>query len=186
MLFSLIILLSGCGTHIYLFTREEFLDKVNLMENSGFEVVNNAGSELPEGWIVLDDYRNKILVDSQIAHSGEKSLKIKMPGEKINLTSDSFNVNPSCSYYCRCFIRANKTSNDPVVFYFFTFDQDSHQVNRFSQRVYPSEEWTAVEITTDNMNMNSAFGRIVLSIPSKADLDIWIDDVESYTICENK
>ncbi|MCF7919089.1 MAG: hypothetical protein K9N06_04155 [Candidatus Cloacimonetes bacterium] len=186
LLLALLFLLSGCGTHIYLFTRDEYLERVNLIENSGFEVVDNMGSELPAGWIILDDCRNKIFLDDQISHSGEKSLKIKKPEQQFKLTSDSFNVDPTCSYYCRCFIKANKTCKDPVVFYFFTFDRDSHQVNRFSKRIYPTDEWTEVEITTDNMNMNSVFGRIVLSIPSEADINIWVDDVESYTICENK
>ena len=181
---GLLILMSGCGTRIYLFSRDEFLEKVNLIENSGFEVMGNTGSELPDGWIVLDDSRNKIFVDNQVAHSGEKSLKIKTPEQKFNLTSDSFKIDPLCSYYCRSFIRANKPSKDPVIFYFFTFDKGSRQVNRFSKRVYLTEEWTEVEITTDNMDMDSVFGRIVLSIPNATDIDIWVDDVESYTICE--
>ncbi len=179
-------LLSSCGTRIHLYTRDEFLQKVNLIENSGFEVVDNLGSELPEGWIVLDDYRNKVIIDNQVAHSGEKSLKIKKPDVSINLTSDSFNVNPMCSYYSRCFIRANQATDKPVIFYFITFDEVSKRINRFAKRIYPTKEWTMVEIITDSVDQNSVFGRIVLSIPQESDLNIWVDDVESYTICENK
>lgn len=185
-LFLIFIIISGCGTRIHLYSRSEFLERVNLIENSGFEIAPNMGTELPEGWIVLNDYDNNIFIDDQIAHSGRKSLKIKKPNSKINLTSDSFNVDPSCSYYCRCFIKANKPGKDPVVLYFFTFDSGSNQVNRFSKRVYPSENWTEVEITTDEMNMNSAFGRVVLSIPQGSDINLWVDDMESYTICNTE
>jgi len=181
----LIFTLCNCGTRIHLYTRDEFLQKVNLIENSGFEVVNNLGSELPEGWIVLDNYQNKVLIDDQVAHSGEKSLKIKKPDASINLTSDSFKVDPTCSYYSRCFIRANKTIDKPVVLYFITFDNGSKRINRFAKRVYPTSEWTMVEITTDTVDLGSAFGRVVLSIPQDSDINIWVDDFESYTICES-
>lgn len=177
------LLITACGTRIHLYSRNDFLEKVNLIENSGFEIVNNMGSELPDGWIVLDNSNNNIFIDDQIAHSGSKSLKIKKPQSQINLTSDSFLVDPACSYYCRCFIKANQSSKEPVIFYFFTFDSGSKQVNRFSKRVYPTNDWTEVEITTDNMNMNSAFGRIVLSIPKESNINLWVDDMESYTIC---
>ncbi len=185
-IFLIAVLLSSCGTRIHLYTRDEFLQKVNLIENSGFEVVDNLGSELPEGWIVLDDCRNKVLIDNQVAHSGEKSLKIKKPEACINLTSDSFSIDPTCSYYSRCFIRANQATNKPVIFYFITFDEGSKRINRFAKRVYPTQEWTMVEITTDSVDLHSAFGRIVLSIPQESDINIWVDDVESYTICDNK
>ena len=180
----IIFLLSSCGTMIHLYTRDEFLQKVNLIENSGFEVVDNLGSELPEGWIVLDNYQNKILVDNQVAHSGQQSLKIKKPEASINLTSDSFKVDPTCSYYSRCFIRANKAIDKPVILYFITFNEGSKRINRFSKRVYPTQEWGMVEITTDSVDLGSAFGRVVLSIPQGSDIDIWVDDFESYTICD--
>jgi len=180
----IILLLSSCGTMIHLYTRDEFLQKVNLIENSGFEVVDNLGSELPEGWIVLDNYQNKVLVDNQVSHSGQQSLKIKEPDSSINLTSDSFKVDATCSYYSRCFIRANKALDKPVILYFITFNEGSKRINRFAKRVYPTEEWTMVEITTDSVDLGSAFGRVVLSIPQGSDIDIWVDDFESYTICE--
>lgn len=178
------LLLCSCGTMIHLYTRDEFLQKVNLIENSGFEVVNNLGSELPEGWIVLDNYQNKVLVDNQVSHSGQQSLKIKEPDSSINLTSDSFKVDPTCSYYSRCFIRANKTLDKPVILYFITFNEGSKRINRFAKRVYPTEEWTMVEITTDSVDLGSAFGRVVLSVPPGSDIDLWVDDFESYTICD--
>lgn len=179
-----LIFLSACSTRIHLYSRQEFLERVNLIENSGFEITDDLGSEMPNGWLVLDNYQNMIFVDENISHTGNNSLKIKKPLQDINLTSDSFQVDPTCSYYCRCFIKATKRSKDPVVFYFFTFNQDSKQVNRFSKRIYPSPEWQEVDITTSRMNEDSAFGRIVLSIPQEADINIWIDDVESYTICD--
>jgi len=185
-LFLGLLVLSSCGTGLHLYSRDEFLQKVNLIENSGFEIVDNLGSELPDGWILLDDYPNQILIDSQVAHSGEKSLKIKKPAESINLTSDSFGVDPTCSYYCRCFIKSNAMSDEPVVLYFVTFDKGSKRINRFAQRIYPTSEWQMVEINTDSIDFNSSFGRIVLSIPQKPDLNIWVDDVESYTICESR
>jgi hypothetical protein len=175
--------LCSCGTRIHLYTRDDFLQKVNLIENSGFEIIDELGSELPNGWVLIDHHPNQVLIDSQVSHSGERSLKIKKPLASINLTSDSFKVDPTCSYYSRCYIRANKNTQKPVVLFFITFDEGSKRINRFAKRVYPSQDWTLVEITTDNLDLNSAFGRVVLSIPQESDLDFWIDDVESYTIC---
>lgn len=180
------LMLTACGTRIHLYSRNEFLEKVNLIENSGFEVLDRFGSELPEGWILLDNSPDQVIIDSQIAHSGSKSLKIKKPLTSIQLTSDSFNVDPTCSYYCRCFLKANKNTKEPVTFYFITFDHDSKRINRFSQRVFPTQEWSMVEINTDSLDLNSAFGRIVLSIPDDSDINIWVDDVESYTICNTE
>lgn len=188
-LFLLIVICSiiaGCGTRIQLYSRDDFLQKVNLIENSGFEILDQFGSELPAGWVLLDSQPNQVLIDNQIAHSGSKSLKFKRPEIPFQLTSDSFRVDPTCSYYCRCFIKANKKTDDPVVFYFITFDQGSKRINRFAKRVYPSQDWTMVEINTDNIDLNSAFGRIVLAIPQDTDINLWVDDVEGYTICENK
>jgi hypothetical protein len=179
------LLLTNCGTRIHLYNRDEFLQQVNLIENSGFEVIDSFGSELPEGWFLLETGLNQVLIDNQVAHSGSRSLKIKKPEADIQLTSDSFSVDPTCSYYSRCFIKANKIPKDPVVLYFFTFDNNSRRINRFAQRVYPNESWTLVEITTDVIDQGSAFGRIVLSIPQDSDISIWVDDVESYTICNN-
>lgn len=179
-------LISSCGTRIQLYSRDEFLQQVNLIENSGFEMLDDLGSELPEGWILLNNDSRQVLIDSQVAHTGNKSLKIKKPDADLQLTSDSFSVDPTCSYYCRCFIRSDKTTDEPVILYFFTFDQSSKRINRFAKRVYPSLEWNMVEITANDLAAGSAFGRIVLSIPQDSAINIWIDDVESYNICSNK
>lgn len=185
LLFVVIVLfIAGCGTRIHLYSREEFLNKVNLIENSGFENADSQNDGLPEGWIVLNNYSSKVVIDNSISHSGEKSLKINKPDPNLKLTSDSFEVDPSCSYYCHCFIKTNSACTEPVMFYFFTFDNGSKQVNRYSKKVYPTSEWTEVEITTDNMHENAMFGRIVLTIPKESDINLWVDDMESFTICD--
>jgi hypothetical protein len=65
---------------------------------------------------------------------------------------------------------------------FLAFNAKGKRVNKFSNKGYPKEDWTQIDLTSGFLNSTARFGRIIISIPKKPDKIFWIDDVESYNV----
>ena len=164
------------------FSEKDIADAVNVVINSSFEDGKFNSEALPEEWMVLDDAAEKIIWDDNNMHTGSKCLRIEYPDHKLNIISDAFPINPEYIYYSRCFLRTNYQSNHPIIIRFLAFNAKGKRVNKFSNKGYPKEDWTQIDLTSGFLNSTARFGRIIITLPKKPDKLFWIDDVESYSV----
>jgi len=164
------------------FSEKDIKDKENVIFNSSFEDGKFNEQNMPEHWMTLDNNTDYIFWDDVISRSGGKSLKIEYPDKKVNIVSETFPINSEYIYYTKCFLKTNYHSNHQIYIRFLAFNEKGKRVNKFSEKVYPGEEWTKGELTTGFFNSSARFGRIIISIPSKDDKTFWIDDIESFKV----
>lgn len=184
--FILLILLSSCyfGS-ISDFSEADIHDNKNEVFNSGFELGEYSSDTYPEDWISLDANENNIFWDNSISHSGEKSLKIDT-NKKVNIVSEAFNIDPLGVYYSRSFIKSKDNLAQSVTISFIAFNKNGVKVDKFSNTILVSDEWSIINLTTGFYHADAVFGRIVLTVKTKKDHPIWLDDVVSYKVYKIK
>ena len=178
-----IALLSGCAfSTISRFSAEDAEGKENIVSNSSFDMVDE-GSNMPQGWVVLNEQENNIIWDDESHDDEGKCLKVENTNDTANLVSDGFNIDPQSVYYSRCYIKSNKISKDPVIMHFIAFDRNGKKVNDYKKEVAVEEDWTLVELTTGFFDNSATLARIAVSIPEGSDdTSYWVDDIESYNV----
>ena len=183
LIIGVIVILTSCyfGS-IMRFSEKDIGDTVNAVINPSFEDGEYNSETLPEEWMVLNDAAEKVFWDDNYKRTDSKSLRVEYPDDKINIISDAFPINPEYVYYSRCFLRTNYRSNHSVIIRFLAFNAKGKRVNKFSNKGYPKEDWTQIDLTSGFLNSTARFGRIIISIPKKPDKIFWIDDVESYNV----
>ncbi|MBC8385533.1 MAG: hypothetical protein H8E57_08460 [Candidatus Cloacimonetes bacterium] len=181
--YALILIISGCffGS-LSQFSEEDIIGRTNVLSNSGFEEGNYPIDELPKEWLIVNKPLNVVYLDKNVAHQGTRSVKMINPPEKINLFSEAININPQEIYYTKCYVKVDSPVKVPVTLYFLGFTITGKRVDRFSQKIYPKQDWTKIELTAGFFDNSALFGRIAVSVPQKKGVTVWIDDVESYNV----
>lgn len=164
------------------FSEEDIKDKENIVFNPGFEKGETAEDAMPLFWMTLDNDLTHINWDNVNRYEGTRCLHVENPGKKINIVSETFPINPEYVYYTRCYMKTNYYSNHQAYIRFVAFNEKGKRVNKFSEKIYPEEEWTKGALTTGFFNPKARFGRIIISIPDREDKEFWIDNVESYQV----
>ncbi|MCF7793999.1 MAG: hypothetical protein K9N09_07135 [Candidatus Cloacimonetes bacterium] len=181
--FVLVIFISGCvfGS-ISDFSEADIKGSQNEIYNSSFEIISEQDEyELP-GWILLDNSESFVSIVNSDFNSGQYSLKISKPNQKINLVSDSFPIDPESVYFNRLFVKTNYKSNHFIEIQFVAFDANGKKINDFETKYYPDDIWTKATLTTGFFKQNVRFARIIITIPARDDKVFWLDDIESYKV----
>ncbi len=175
-------ILAGCsfGTVIDLSSKEG-VGKENILQNSGFESASTVSS-VPINWSVVTEKEFPVEMCAISFHSGVSSLRIDQPESDISLVSDSFEIDNTSVYYSRCFVRTDKMSNKPLTLHLIAFNKDGDIVNKYSQEMIPSEEWSAIDFNSGFFKDSAILGRLVISVPEKNDNSFWIDDAEIFKV----
>ncbi|MBN2461207.1 MAG: hypothetical protein JXB60_06330 [Candidatus Cloacimonetes bacterium] len=152
----------------------------NIISNSSFENIDFEAQKLPASWYILSERDDLIILDSSVCHTGNSSIMVKSPETEITLVSAAFEIDPTCIYYSRCFVRSDDRSTQPLTLYLFAFDIAGNPVNTFSRKIFPTENWAKLDFTSAFFKSSAKVGRIAINIPEKENVSFWIDDAESY------
>jgi hypothetical protein len=179
-------LIGGCYLgSISDFSESDIAGKVNLLHNPGFELGEYAAENFPQNWVSLDFQPNEIIWDNEFAQQAERSLRIEA-GRKISLVSEAFSIDPIGVYYARIYAKtANKLSQN-VRIKFVTFNKNGKQLDKFSESMMVSDEWIPVNITTGFFKSGAVFGRIIITVDSRAGDPLWLDNAGCYKVYEIK
>ncbi|MFO7896942.1 MAG: hypothetical protein R6U84_08420 [Candidatus Cloacimonadales bacterium] len=185
LLFSAL-LIGGCYLgSITDFSESDIAGKPNLMYNPDFELGEYEAAGFPQHWVSLDSQPGDIVWDNAVAQQGEKSLRIEAE-RKINLVSEAFSLDPIGVYYARIYAKSQHKLAQNVRIKFITFDRNGKQLDKFSKTIMVSNEWIPVNITTGFFKSGAVYGRIIISVDSRAGDSIWLDNAGCYKVYEIK
>jgi len=175
------LILMGCAFGSILNISSNDIDnEINIIPNSSFERSHNEIQNHPERWFVLSDQKELIRLDSEESRSGCSSVLIDNPQNRITLVSDAFELDPTCVYYSRCFVKSEELTAKPLKLYLFAFNENGERVNTFGKEVYSDLDWAKIDFTSGFFKSNAKVGRIAITIPDEQENSFWVDDAESY------
>ena len=180
-----IIMFTGCffGSTLN-FSEKDAEGKENLVFNPDFEGGEYNYNEVPLGWMVLNKTKPEAVVtwDSEIAHSGEKSVCVSIENSEVSLISEAFDINFQFAYYNRLFLMSDKWTGEGITCYFVTFDENGKIRNEISQKTSLQTEWSKLEFSTGFFKKEAKYARIVINFDIKGKRKIWVDNVGSFNV----
>ncbi|MBN1327797.1 MAG: hypothetical protein JW996_07590 [Candidatus Cloacimonetes bacterium] len=174
----------GCAFgSIFNISDNDVTDKSNIVLNSSFEEGDIDMEHFPFNWHVLEEQYDMIRLDNTNFRSGNSSILIQNPDQKIALVSESFTIDPTSVYYSRCFVKSDSQTKKPLTLYLFAFNDNGDRVNSYSKEFYPGDDcWSKIDFVTGFFQSSATTGRIVINIPDDSEQNFWIDDAESYQL----
>ena len=173
------IILTACST-IPEISREDIVDRDNLLLNYSFELGMYDKDLMPLGWFTLTDEPGIIKWDQIFARTGSKSLKVSPEDSTVEIISESFPISPKNIYLINSYVRSLKSKQTSIKLAFMAFDKKGSKVNYYYKMFYPDSSWTEISFRTGFLNDHARYARVIIILPEKAGTDFWIDDVECF------
>jgi hypothetical protein len=98
------------------------------------------------------------------------------------ILSDPFPMRRYGGYYVRSSFKTNTATPPQVQMRLIVFKDNGKIVNRFKQKIHPTQEWERKSLSAGFIKPGARFGRIAYMIPPFKEGSVWIDVAGCYEV----
>jgi hypothetical protein len=160
-------------------------EKPSVVTNGGFEVGMPDETAMPPSWFLYDQPQDAIVWQESGGNFNPRCVQVHATAKAVDIVSDAFPVSTHNVYLVRAFMRSAAEHPRPITLQFWGFDITGKIINRYSEKILPSDEWNDLTMTVGFLKPDAMFGRVIITVPAD-DAEYWLDDINCYNVYEFK